>query len=189
MPAAGAVWPEVSGSPHELGKCALGPEVKRRGLPAPARLFLCHAVAMLGESAKPIQGGTVELVGSPGGGGAGQRHRRRSPSWLLTRSLKIWPLGKKTDVFSPLRVTFLGFVPGILLFLTPRSFPRVQVTVCCRRPPRGSALALLGLGELAKGAGPRAPPRTPPPAPPSPPPSPGSASSALAPASVSRFCL
>lgn len=69
MPAAGAVWPEVSGSPHELGKCALGPEVKRRGLSAPARLFLCHAVAMLGESAKQIQGGTVELVGSPGGGG------------------------------------------------------------------------------------------------------------------------
>lgn len=69
MPAAGAVWPEVSGSPHELGKCALGPEVKRRGLPAPARLFLCHAVSMLGESAKQIQGGTVELVGSPGGGG------------------------------------------------------------------------------------------------------------------------
>lgn len=65
-------------------------------------------------------------------------------------------------MFSPLRVTFLGFVLCILLFLTPRSFPRVQVTVCCGRPPRGSALALVGLGELVKGAGPRAPPPAPP---------------------------
>lgn len=157
MPAAGAVWPEVSGSPHELGKCALGPEVRRRGLPAPARLFLCHAVAMLGESAEQIQ--KVELLNwwVVLGLGAGQQHRRWSPSWPLTHSLKIWPLGKKTDVFSPLCVTFLGFVLCVLLFLTPQSFPRVQVTVCCRRPQRGSALALVGLGELAKGTSPRAP--------------------------------
>lgn len=56
----------------------LGPEVKEEASP-PARLFLCNAVVMLGESAQQIKGGTVELVGSPGGGGqairsAGGRH-------------------------------------------------------------------------------------------------------------------
>lgn len=55
MPAAGPCGQRSPGVPTSWGKCALGPEVKRRGLPPPACLFLCNAVVTLGESSKQIK--------------------------------------------------------------------------------------------------------------------------------------
>lgn len=113
MPAAGAVWPEVSGSPHKPGKYALGPEVTRRGLPPPARLFLCNAVVMLGESWKRTRGGTVELVGSPGGG-----DRPAAPTLVTVPAAnsKSGHSGRKQLFFPLSALLFLGFVLFYFIF-------------------------------------------------------------------------
>lgn len=60
---------------------------------------------MLGESARQIKGGTVELVGSPGGGGS-PGTALWSPSWLLTQNLATW---EENGYFFPC-ITFLAFV-------------------------------------------------------------------------------
>lgn len=154
------------------GKCALGPEVKRRGLPPPARLFLCNAVVMLGESARQIKGGTVELVGSPGGGGS---PATATLVTILAANSKSGHLGRKW-IFFPLSALLFWLL--FFLFLNPRSSPRRCPSDCvCRQPQCGVALAPVGTRGACKWN------------------SPGASllhlgsASAVTPVSVSRSCL
>lgn len=69
-------------------------------------------------------------MGSPGGGD--RPAADTSGTILAANSLEIWPLGKKTDNFSPLCITFLVFVLFFIFKPTvcPRPPPGAQVTVC-----------------------------------------------------------
>lgn len=158
MPAAGAVWPEVSGSPHELGKCALGPEVKRRGLPAPARLFLCHAAAMLGEARDQYK---VELLNwwvvlGVGGRPAAQTLVAILAANSLTQNLATWE--ENGCVFPSLHY-FFGFCSLHSFIFNPTIFSLCPSDCVAGGPGVGQPWLWWDSGSLPRGPAPQGPSR------------------------------
>lgn len=137
------------------GTCALGP---RRGLPPPARLFLCNAVVMLGESGSKRQ---VELWNWWVVLGVGQAIAPTLIAVLaansLTQNLATWEENGSVFPSSALLFWVLFF---LVFIFKPTIFPRVQVTVCVAGGPRGGQPWLWQVsGSLPRGpaSGPRTP--------------------------------
>lgn len=82
------------------------------------------------------------------GVGAGQPAAEMLVTSLAANSLRIWPLGKKTDNFSPLCVPFLVF---ILFIFKPTIFPSRCPSDCTGSPSMGQPWLRWGLGEPARG--------------------------------------
>lgn len=107
---------------------------------------------MLGASARQIKGGTVELVGSPGGGGS-PGTALWSPSWLLTQNLATW---EENGYFFPSALLFWLL---FFLFLNPWSSPRRCPSDCLQAAPVwGGPGSSRDAGSLRRGSAPWAQP-------------------------------